>query len=219
MVRFFQLIISFGIADKQLLTILDFRAIGNVASGLVRNNKPAIPLVEFNVTCIGISIIIYERRLNMEPVSVNLENELSRNTRDAKNIMLLSLISIIMPPLFLVALLYFLFYSNKRKKLKSDQSLSSIFNGLKGKTTKEPKNKQKRKEEGNKGKSRKQEYRIKQRNRDKIKSKAENKKSRREKNLDNVTALKSVPPRRTRSRKSPIPGTVPAISVPTVVAQ
>ena len=73
----------------------------------------------------------------MDPVSVNLENELSRNTRDAKNIMLLSLISIIMPPLFLVALLYFLFYSNKRKKIKSDQSLSSIFNGLKGKTTKE----------------------------------------------------------------------------------
>ncbi|MEN8194471.1 MAG: hypothetical protein ABFS12_16750 [Bacteroidota bacterium] len=73
----------------------------------------------------------------MDPVSVNLENELSRNTRDAKNIMLLSLISIIITPLFLVALLYFLFYSNKRKKLKSDQSLSSIFNGLKGKTTKE----------------------------------------------------------------------------------
>ena len=89
------------------------------------------------VTCIGNSITIYERILNMEPVSVNLENELSRNTRDAKNIMLLSLISIIMPPLFLVALLYFLFYCNKRKKLKSDQSLSSMFNGLKGKTTKE----------------------------------------------------------------------------------
>jgi len=73
----------------------------------------------------------------MEQVSDNLENELSRKTRDAKNIMLLSLISIVMPPLFLVALLYFLFYSNKRKKLKSDQSLSSIFNELKGKTTKE----------------------------------------------------------------------------------
>ena len=73
----------------------------------------------------------------MDPVSVNLENELSRNTRDAKNIMLLSLISIIMPPLILVAVLYFLLYSNKRKKLKSDQSLSSIFNGLKDKTTKE----------------------------------------------------------------------------------
>ena len=73
----------------------------------------------------------------MEQVSVNLDNELSRKTRDAKNIMLLSLISIVMPPLFLVALLYFLFYSNKRKKLKSDQSLSSIFNGLEGKTRKE----------------------------------------------------------------------------------
>ena len=73
----------------------------------------------------------------MDPVSVNLENELSRKTRDAKNIMLLSLISIVTPPLFQVALLYFLIYFNKRKKLKSDQSLSSIFNGLKGKTTKE----------------------------------------------------------------------------------
>ena len=73
----------------------------------------------------------------MEPVSVNLENELSRNTRDAKNIMLLSLISIVMPPLFLVALLYFLLYSTKRKKLKNDQSLSNIFNGLKDKTKKE----------------------------------------------------------------------------------
>ena len=99
----------------------------------IRYTISGIPIV----TCIGNSITIYERILNMEPVSVNLENELSRNTRDAKNIMLLSLISIIMPPLFLVALLYFLFYSNKRKKLKSDQSLSSIFNGLKGKTTKE----------------------------------------------------------------------------------
>lgn len=73
----------------------------------------------------------------MDPVSVNVENELSRNTKDAKNIMLLSLISIIMPPLFLVALLLFLSYSNKQKKLKGDQSLSSVFNGLKGKTTKE----------------------------------------------------------------------------------
>lgn len=73
----------------------------------------------------------------MAPVSINLENELSRNTKDAKNIMLLSLISIIMPPLFLVALLLFLSYCNKRKKLKGDQSLSSVFNGLKGKTTKE----------------------------------------------------------------------------------
>ncbi len=73
----------------------------------------------------------------MDPVSVNLENELSRNTRDAKNIMLLSLIGLIVVPLYLIALLYFLFYSNKRKKLKSDQSLSGIFNGLRGKPTKE----------------------------------------------------------------------------------
>ena len=73
----------------------------------------------------------------MDPVSVNLENELSRNTRDAKNIMLLSLIGLIVAPLYLIALLYFLFYSNKRKKLKSDQSLSGIFNGLRGKPTKE----------------------------------------------------------------------------------
>ena len=73
----------------------------------------------------------------MDPVSVNLENELSRNTRDAKTIMLLSLISIVMPPLFLVALVYFIIYFNKRKELKSDQSLSSIFNGLDSKTKKE----------------------------------------------------------------------------------
>jgi len=73
----------------------------------------------------------------MDTVSVKLENDLNRITRDAKNIMLLSLISLIPVPLFLIALLYFLFYSNKRKKLKHDQSLSSIFNRLKGKTTKE----------------------------------------------------------------------------------
>ena len=73
----------------------------------------------------------------MDPVSVNLENELSRNTRAAKIIMWLSLISLMGPLFYLIALLYFLFYSNKRKKLKSDQSLSSIFNGLKGNTRKE----------------------------------------------------------------------------------
>ena len=66
-----------------------------------------------------------------------MENQLSRNTRDAKTIMLLSLISIVMPPLFLVALVYFIIYFNKRKELKSDQSLSSIFNGLDSKTKKE----------------------------------------------------------------------------------
>ena len=73
----------------------------------------------------------------MDQVSANLENELSRYTRDAKNIMLLSLISIVVPPLFLVALLYFLLNTNKRNKLKNDQSLSKIFNGLKDKTAKE----------------------------------------------------------------------------------
>ena len=73
----------------------------------------------------------------MDQASANLENELSRYTRDAKNIMLLSLIGIVIPPLFLVALLYFLYYSNRRKKLQCDQSLSNIFNGLKDKKTKE----------------------------------------------------------------------------------
>ena len=73
----------------------------------------------------------------MDQVSAYLENELSRTTRDAKNIMLLSLISIVVPPLFLVALVYFLNYFNKRKKLNSDQSLSSVFNGLKTNTLKE----------------------------------------------------------------------------------
>lgn len=73
----------------------------------------------------------------MDTISAKLENNLKRITGDAKIIMLLSLISLITPPLFLIALLYFLFYFNKRKKLKHDQSLSSIFNRLKGKTTKE----------------------------------------------------------------------------------
>jgi hypothetical protein len=73
----------------------------------------------------------------MDTVSVKLENDLKRITRDAKIIMLLSLISPLNPPLFLIALLFFLFYFRKRKKLKHDQSLSSIFNRLKGKTTKE----------------------------------------------------------------------------------
>ena len=73
----------------------------------------------------------------MDPVSINLENDVSRNTRDAKTIMLLSLISIVLPPLFLVALVYFIIYFNKRKELKGDQSLSSVFNGLNSKTKKE----------------------------------------------------------------------------------
>ncbi len=73
----------------------------------------------------------------MDTVSVKLENDLNRITSHAKIIMLLSLISILCPPLFLIALLFFLFYFNKRKKLKHDQSLSSIFNRLKGKTSKE----------------------------------------------------------------------------------
>ena len=73
----------------------------------------------------------------MDTVSVKLGNDLNRITRNAKIIMLLSLISPLNPPLFLIALLFFLFYFRKRKKLKHDQSLSSIFNRLKGKTTKE----------------------------------------------------------------------------------
>lgn len=73
----------------------------------------------------------------MDQVSANLENELSRNTRDAKNIILPSIIGIVITPLFLAGLLYFLLYSNKRKKLKNDPSYSNIFNSLKDKTTKE----------------------------------------------------------------------------------
>ena len=45
----------------------------------------------------------------MDPVSVKLENELSRNTRAAKIIMWLSLISLMNPLFYLIALLYFLF--------------------------------------------------------------------------------------------------------------
>ena len=67
----------------------------------------------------------------MDQDSAKLENELSRVTRDANNIMLLSLISIITLPLYLIALVYFIVYFNKRKKIKSYQSLSGIFNELK----------------------------------------------------------------------------------------
>ena len=75
----------------------------------------------------------------MDQVTVNLEAELHRVTRDAKNIILLSLISLIALPLFFVALLYFLFYISKLKKLKTNQSLGSIFYRLKGKTAIEQK--------------------------------------------------------------------------------
>jgi hypothetical protein len=73
----------------------------------------------------------------MNQDSVKLEVRLYRITRDAKIIMWLSVLSLIALPLFLIALIYFLFYNSKFLKLKNNQSLSGIFNRLKGKTIKE----------------------------------------------------------------------------------
>jgi hypothetical protein len=73
----------------------------------------------------------------MDSVSVNLENKLKRNTYNAPYIILLSIMGIPIPPLYLIAWLYFLLYSKKRKKLKSDQSIGSMFIEVKGKTKKE----------------------------------------------------------------------------------
>jgi hypothetical protein len=67
-----------------------------------------IPLRRIFIICIIISKEIYERRLIMDKDTFKLENELSRITRDANNIMLLSLISIITLPLYLIALVYFI---------------------------------------------------------------------------------------------------------------
>ena len=73
----------------------------------------------------------------MDNVLDKPEVKLDRITRDAKIILWLSVISLISLPLFLIALLYFLFYSFKLSKLKNNQSLRGIFDRLKGKTTKE----------------------------------------------------------------------------------
>lgn len=73
----------------------------------------------------------------MEQILVELEVKLDRLIRDAKIIMWLSIISIINPPIFLIPLIHFLIYNSKLSKLKHIQSLSSIFNNLNAKTTKE----------------------------------------------------------------------------------
>ena len=73
----------------------------------------------------------------MDPVSVNLENEIQGITRDAKNIMILSFISLPVTPLFLITLIYFFIYINKLKKIKTNQSINSEYSRLKDKTTKE----------------------------------------------------------------------------------
>lgn len=73
----------------------------------------------------------------MDRDSVKLADELSRITKDANNVMLLSLLGILALPLYLIALVYFIVYFNKRKRIRSYQSLSGILEELKGKNTKE----------------------------------------------------------------------------------
>ena len=73
----------------------------------------------------------------MDQVLVELKEKLINNTRFAKIIMWLSIISVFMTPLFLVALLLFLIYVFNLSKLKTNQSLSGIFNKCKGNTRKE----------------------------------------------------------------------------------
>ena len=73
----------------------------------------------------------------MEQVLVELKEKLINNTRFAKIIMWLSVISLFMTPLFLVALLLFLIYVFNLSKLKNNQSLSGIFNKMNGNTRKE----------------------------------------------------------------------------------
>lgn len=86
-----------------------------------------------NITC----CFYPQNQLIMDHDSGNLGNDIQSITRDAKNIMLLSLISLPVTPLFLITLIYYVIYSNKLKKLKSNQSLSSKYSRLKAKTTKE----------------------------------------------------------------------------------
>ena len=73
----------------------------------------------------------------MTQVQAALEDKLINISTFAKIIMWLSVISVFMTPLFLIALLLLLIYSFKLSKLKNNQSLSGIFNKLKGNTTKE----------------------------------------------------------------------------------
>ncbi len=82
----------------------------------------------------------------MDQVTVELEDKLIKISRFAKIIMWLSVISVFMPVLFLIALLLFLIYISKLSKLKHDQSLGEIFNRLKGNTRKELKSIQSRNE-------------------------------------------------------------------------
>ncbi len=82
----------------------------------------------------------------MDQVLVELEDKLINISRFAKIIMWLSVISVIMTPLLLVALLLFLIYILRFSKLKNDQSLRAIFNRLKGNTRKELKSIQSPKE-------------------------------------------------------------------------
>ena len=73
----------------------------------------------------------------MDQVLVELEDKLINISIFAKIIMWLSVISVFMTPLFLIALILFLIYIFKLSKLKNNQSLSGIFNRLKGNTRKE----------------------------------------------------------------------------------
>lgn len=82
----------------------------------------------------------------MDQVLVELEDKLINISRFAQIIMWLSVISVFMTPLILVVLILFLIYIFKLSKLKNDQSLSGIFNRLKGNTRKELKSIQSRTE-------------------------------------------------------------------------
>ena len=82
----------------------------------------------------------------MDQVLGELEDKLIKISNFAKIIMWLSVISVIMTPLFLIALLLFLIYIFRFSKLKNNQSLSVIFNRLKGNTRKELKSIQSRNE-------------------------------------------------------------------------
>lgn len=73
----------------------------------------------------------------MGPFLVGLEDKLDRLTREIKIIKWLALIGLIILPSYIISILYFLINKFKLTRLKNDQALTSIFNSLRGKSTKE----------------------------------------------------------------------------------
>ena len=73
----------------------------------------------------------------MNQVLEKMEDKLIQTTSFAKIIMWLSVISVFVFFLIPIIFILFLIYKSKLSKLKTDQSLSGIFNKLNGKTTKE----------------------------------------------------------------------------------